>query len=192
MRHRLIGLFLALGVVTLSIAGIVWCDTMIKNQEEALRVQRSEQQILEQQVNLLQTPDMTRQSLALEEDLDALRIRLVEALTQIPQPVGVLSVDYEQAVLSAPLGSSTVEPVSVLRLQLTLTVQHAIGFLNLLQRIDEAIVVWPHETQACRLQRMPQNHLQVSCALDFYHWGPGAESGTVRIGSLVKTTERAA
>lgn len=181
MLRRSGRLFLTLGFAAVSMMLMAWFDSMSADRAEALRMTRSELQTLEQQINLLKAPDMQKTLEVLEEDLDSLRIRLVEVLTQLPQPASVLSVEYEHAVLAQALEDTDSDTIKVLRLELRMVVQHAIGFLDMLTRIDEAIPVWPHDVQACMIQRTAQEHLQVACALDFYHWNSSQQQASMAI-----------
>lgn len=180
MLRRSIPLFIALSFVAVCASVIVWSSRETARLEESLRMSRSRHQLLEQQVSLVRSPGMQQRLAALEEDLDTLRIRLVEVLTQQARPVGVLSVDFEQLLLPALASDGEIGPVSVLRLELRLIVQHAIGFLEMLEQIDMGVAAWPHETQACRVQRIPEQRLQVECALDFYHWAAGRQQVSTR------------
>lgn len=181
MLRRSGRLFLALGFAAVSMMLMAWFDSMSADRAEALRVTRSDLQTLEQQINLLKTPDIQKTLEVLEEDMDSLRIRLVEVLTQLPQPASVLSVEYEHAVLSQALEDTDSDTIKVLRLELRMIVQHAMGFLEMLTRIDEAIPVWPHDVQACMIHRTTQEHLQVACALDFYHWNSGQQQASTAL-----------
>ncbi|MGQ7845371.1 hypothetical protein ACUNV4_12890 [Granulosicoccus sp. 3-233] len=190
MRSGKLLLALCLGLI--SLLAIAWFDRMTAHRTETLRLARSELQTLQLQMNLLQTPDMGLTLAHLEEDLDALRIRLVELLTQHPRPEGVLAVEFEQSILPRALQDAGAETVRVLRLELEMVVQHAVAFLEMLARVDEAVPVWPHEVQACMIHRKTPEGLQLACVLDFYHWQASERQASMPISSeLEAMVERA-
>ena len=159
-----------LGLVAVAVSGVFWSTSTTAERLENVRRVRTQHQQLEQQLALLQSPDITPVIKTLQEDLDALRIKLVEVVTKQPLPAGVSKVGYEQTMMPQVMDAGGGEAVNVLRLELTLTVLHSRGLLDILDNIDRAVGAWPHETRACELQRLPQQILSAQCVVDFYHW----------------------
>ena len=159
-----------LGLLTAGVSGLFWSTRTTAESVEDVRRIRAHHQQLEQQLALLQSPGITPLINTLQEDLDALRIKLIEVVTQQPLPAGVLNVAYEQTLMPQLLDSEDGQPIDVLRLELTVTVLHAKGLLDVLDNLDRAVGAWPYETRACELQRLPQQSLRAQCAIDFYHW----------------------
>jgi len=162
-------------VVSSLVSGMAWLDSTTAQHRDELRAARVELQRLEQQISLLNAPGMQQTLSVLEEGLDVLRIRLVEALTQQERPAGVVKLEFEQSLLPRTLDGAGSEAVNVLRLQLNMNVQHAAAFLGMLALIDDATPLWPSEMQACTIQRLPEKNLQTGCVLDFYHWSPDSQ-----------------
>lgn len=178
MRHGILSLTLLLCLSAIAVSTMIWFSSLTSDGLESLRVTRSEHQALQQQLSLLTSPDMQIALPLLDEDLDALRIRLVEALTQFPLPAGVIDVTYEQTIQTRTLEGSEPEPVHVLRMELSLVVQHSVGFLRMLERVDEASGIWPHDVRGCRIQRHAGQRLAAHCALNFYHWQADSQPAT--------------
>jgi hypothetical protein len=170
MMRWSIALAVVLGIAAVSLSGIVWLSQVSALRLERVREARAEHQLLQQQLHLLQQEDTAAIASSLNEDMESLQIRLVELLTRQRPPAGVLTVAYEQAVLQRLLATDEDEPVSVLRLDLKLTLQHSLGLVDMLERIDDSISTWPHEIRACELVRLPQQQLNARCVVDFYHW----------------------
>lgn len=177
-----VSLAVAIGLLAVGISGIVWLESAMADKVEQLRLVRAQHQQLEQQLNLLQSSGIAPLIDALQEDLDALQIKLVEVMTQQPPPAGVLKIAYEQIMMPQALDDGVGTSISVLRLELNLTVQHAGGLLDMLDRINRSVRVWPHETRACELQRLPRQILSARCIVDFYHWTYGSEQESVQSG----------
>lgn len=171
-------------LVAVGVVGIFWSTSSTTKKAEGVRLVRAQHQQLEQQLALLQSPGITPLIDTLQEDLDALRIKLVEVMTQQSLPAGVQKVGYEQTLMPQAMDSGTEEAINVLRLELTLTVLHARALLDMLDRIDRSVGVWPHETRACELQRLPQQILSVRCIVDFYHWSNHRKLKSVQLELL--------
>lgn len=170
-----VSLIVALSLIVMSSLAMNRFSSAAASDLEELRMIRYERQTLQQQIKLLERPDMQPSLVMLTEEMDSLRIRLIEALTQTPLPVAVQAVDYELAILPATLeaeepGLPETGPVSVLRMELSLAVQHSGGLLRMLDLIGKASGVWPHETRGCSLHRTGQRQLTARCALNVYHW----------------------
>lgn len=178
MRRRYGKLLVVVLLASLPVGVMVWLERSTAQRSEALRVARAELQRLEQQLSLLKAPEMQQSLSVLEEGLDVLRIRLVEALTQQERPAGVVKVEFDQSLLPRTLGGSGAEAVRVLRLQLDMHVQHAAAFLDMLALIDDATPLWPQEVQACTIHRLPEKNLKTGCVLDFYHWSPDSQQAS--------------
>ncbi len=168
-----------LGLLAVGLSGIFWFTSTTAEKVEDVRQSRAQHQQLEQQLALLQTPGIASLIDTLQEDLDALQIKLVEVVTQQPLPAGVQKVGYEQSIMPRAMDDEAGEAISVLRLELTLTVLHSRGLLDMLDRIDRSVGAWPHETRACELQRLPQQTLSAQCVVDFYHWSNRRELESV-------------
>ena len=168
-----------LGLMAAGWSGIFWSVSTTAVKVENVRLFRAQHQQLEQQLALLQSPGIVPLITTLQEDLDALQIKLVEVVAQQPLPEGVQKVEYEQTIMPQTMDSGTGEPIRVLRLELFLTVLHSQGLLDMLDRIDRFVGAWPHETRACELQRLPQQVLSAQCAVDFYHWSHRSELESV-------------
>lgn len=177
-----VALAIALGLMSVGMSGIVWFAKTTADKFEVVRLVRAQHQQLEQQLNLLNSPGIAKLVDTLREDLDALQIKLVEVMTQQPPPAGVLKVGYEQSLMPQALDAESGELISVLRLELYLTVQHSRGLLDMLNRIDRAVGAWPHETRVCELQRLPHQQLSAQCVVDFYHWSDSSEPESVQSG----------
>jgi hypothetical protein len=173
----------ALGLVAISMSGLVWLKQATRHAQEDIRQARIQQQTLEQQLHLLQSSGNQSTLAGLQEDLAAVQIRLVEVLTRKPLPSGVLDIAYEQRVLPQPLSDPAGAPVHILRLDLKLLLKHSVALLELLAHIDESVTVWPYETRGCALHRLPDQQLNVQCVLDFYHWGNPAPQESSRSGA---------
>lgn len=169
-----------LGLLAIGVSGIFWSTRTTAESVENVRRVRVQHQQLEQQLALLQSPGIAPLINTLQEDLDALRIKLIEVVTQQPLPAGVLNVGYEQTLMPQLMDTGAGESIDVLRLELTLTVLHARGLLDVLENLDRAVGAWPHETRACELQRLPQQSLRAQCAVDFYHWSHSRELEAVQ------------
>ncbi len=169
-----------LGLLAVGVSGLFWSTSTTAESVENVRLVRAQQQQLEQQLALLQSPGITPLINTLQEDLDTLRIKLVEIVTQQPPPAGVLNVGYEQTLLPQIMDAGTGEAINVLRLELTLRILHSGGLLNILDRIDRAVGAWPHETRACEIQRLPLQILSAQCVVDFYHWSNYRELESVQ------------
>jgi hypothetical protein len=159
-----------LGIMTSSLFSIAWSRHLEALRVEDLRQARVQRQILEQQAELLQLPGTAATLSRLHEDLDALQLRLIEILSQQTAPAGVLDIGYAQTILPAiPLGGHDAT-ATIVRLDLSLVLQHSVALLGLLALLDEPVPAWPHETRACELSRLPAETLSAQCVVDFYHW----------------------
>ncbi|ASJ76238.1 hypothetical protein [Granulosicoccus antarcticus] len=176
-----LSLAIVLGFLAVGLGGNYWFSSSTSDTIEDVRLTRSQYQTLEQQLNLLQSPGITPLLNTLQEDMDALQIRLVEVMTQQPLPTGVVQVEYEQSVLPHKLEEGNGESISVLRLTLDLAVLHAMGLLEMFDRIDRSIGMWPYETRACELHRLTQQGLSAQCVVDFYHWSDSAERDAAQL-----------
>lgn len=184
MRRWSVSLAAMLGLLAIGVSGLYWSTSQTAERVENVRQIRAQHQQLEQQLALLHSPGITPLIATLQEDLDALRIRLIEVVTQQPLPAGVLNVGYEQTLMPQVMDTGTGEAVNILRLELTLTVLHSGGLLDVLDTLDRAVGAWPHETRACELQRLPQQTLRAQCAVDFYHWSNPRELEAVQFEGL--------
>jgi hypothetical protein len=177
-------LALVMAMLASGIAGMFWFARVTSDKFELVRLARAQLQTLDQQFNVLQSPGIAPLIDSLQEDLDTLQIRLVEVMTQQPAPAGVVQVGYEQTLLTQLQDEAGGDSVSVLRLNLNLTVRHSIGLLDMLDRIDDSVAHWPHEIRACELQRLPLQVLSAQCVVDFYHWTVDGQQSTAQVRQL--------
>ena len=160
----------ALGVLTIAIVAILWIGQTIDIAAEELRRTRVAHQQLQQQHSVLNSSDSAQQIEQLNQAMDALQISLVEAVSDMPVPDGVIDVAFEQQLMPPMAGAGKHYPVSVLRLSLMLTIEHSVGLVNMLDRVSRATSFWPSEVRGCELQRLPLQRLSAQCVMDFYHW----------------------
>ena len=163
-----------LGVLAISIGVIFWIVQANDSAAETLRQTRVVHQQLQQKFTVLQSDDHVQQLAQLDQALDALQISLAEVLSERPLPSGVVDVTFEQLVLPQMMGAGTSYPVSVLRLSLSLTIEHSLGLASMLDRVSYAMATWPFEVRGCEVQRLAVKHLNAHCILDFYHWSDDA------------------
>ena len=173
-----------LGLMAVGWSGIFWSASTTAVKVEDVRLFRAQHQQIEQQLALLQSPGIAPLITTLQEDLDALQIKLAEVVTLQPLPEGVQKVEYEQTIMPHAMDNGAGEPIRVLRLELILTVLHSRGLLDMLDRIDHFVGAWPHETRACELHRLPQQVLSAQCVVDFYHWSNRTELESVQSEQL--------
>lgn len=181
MLRWAVSLAIMFGLLAAGTGGTFWLQSETVARVEGVRRIRAQHQQLEQQLARLQSPDIAPLIVTLQEDLDALQIKLVEVVTLQPLPAGVIKVGYEQVRLPQTMEGETGESINVLRLQLTLTLLHSRGLLDMLDRIDLAVGAWPQETRACELLRLPQQMLSAQCVVDFYHWRDVRELESVHL-----------
>lgn len=160
----------ALGVLAISIGAILWIAGINDSTAESVRQTRVAHQRLQQQFNVLKSTAHERQIEQLSQDMDALQISLVEAVSKSPLPSGVLDIAFEQQVLAPMLDAGAAYPVSILRLSLTLTLEHSVGLMNMLDRLAGVVPAWPFEVRGCAMQRLALQQLNTQCVVDFYHW----------------------
>jgi len=165
-----IALALVLGVATVSTTSYVWFSRSTLVARDVVRNARVDEQILEQQLVQLTKPANLDRIQGLSQSLHELQLQLVELLSQENTTPGIVSIAFEQSILSNLIPANLTSDVVTLRLVLNLTAQHSVAILNFLSHIRQSVVVWPNEVRACDLQRMPSSLISVQCVIDFYHW----------------------
>lgn len=178
MLRQFTVLSLILCVLGLSLVGLGILSESQVRQHQAIHELRTALQARRQQLTVLQRPGMTQRMARLVEDLDTLRIRVLETLTSKPWPEAVRTLDYELRLQPETLREGGEESVSILRLELDVRILNALALLSLLDRIHRGVGIWPQEIRGCTINRQAQGALHAQCVLDIFHWHPLPETET--------------
>ncbi len=171
-------LAIALGVLAVSASTVIGLKKSSDLIVERVRQSRIRHQALEQQLATLHSPRYEQLAQGLGQTLETLQIELAEVMANEARSPDVLDLTYEQTVLAQTMQSTEQQPISTLRLMMSVKIQHAAGLLALLKRIDHHLAVWPHEVRACDMYRMTEDGLQARCVIDFYHWSQADRVGS--------------
>lgn len=163
-------LAITLGVLAVSGSTVIGLSRTTETMVDRVRQSRMRHQALEQQLITLKSPHYEHLAAGLEQDLASLQIDMAEVMSSETQSPDVIELSYEQNVLAHRLDTTQGQPVTTLRLMLSVKIQHAAGLLALLRRIDQRLTVWPHEVRGCDIHRVRLVGLQANCVVDFYHW----------------------
>ena len=161
---------LVLGVATVSTSSYLWLSRSTLLARDGVRQNRIDRQILEQQLMQLENPDNQERIQGLQQSLQELQIQLGELLSQDKENPGIVSIAFEQSVLTDLILSDSTSNIVTLRLVVNFTAQHSAAILSFLSTIKQAVVTWPNEVRACDFDRLPTSLISVQCVIDFYHW----------------------
>lgn len=187
--RQVLVLSVALCALVAALAVLFLLPAYARQNTERSRVLRVEEQRYAQAANRLQAARADDSMNNFDTDLNSTRLSLLEALEQLPEIQGVLTVRYE--LQSQPFiqesssdgrsvevnTSSTAASITRLRISIQLRLLHSAILVDVLDRIRKAAESWPLEVRACELQRTAeQAGIDVQCAIDVVHWATEADA----------------